>query len=144
LSGSREVYSWQAHPARERAGQAVAAGLMVVCLSFLSAALMQHTLWGVIAVAILAIALNRFFFPSRFTIDEEGITARYPLRSQRFRWADLRRFAHDEDGGYLSTRARPSRLDAWRGMHLLFGGEREEAVRRIEAHLPEEAVQWAR
>jgi len=138
--GPREEYSWQAHPARERAGHAAAATFVVVVLGLLSGALMQSSWWGVLAVALMAAALNRFFFPSRFTIDDEGITARYPLRSRRLRWADLRRFVHDDEGGYLSTRARPSRLDAWRGMHLLFGRRREDVVPRILAHMPGEAA----
>ena len=40
--------------------------------------------------------------------DADGITARYPLRSQRCRWADVRRFMADAHGGYLSTRSRRS------------------------------------
>jgi len=134
--GPREEYSWQAHPARERAGHAAAAAFVVVVLGLMCGLLMQNSLWGVLAVAVMAAALNRFFFPSRFSIDEEGITARYPLRSRRLRWADLRRFAHDGEGGYLSTRTRPSRLDAWRGMHVLFGGRGEDVVPRIRARLP--------
>jgi len=98
---------------------------------------------GVVAMLVLLVALNRFFFPSRFEIDDEGITAHYLLSSQRLEWAGLRRFLHDENGGYLSTRARRSRLDAWKGMHILFGDERDRVISLIRERLParrEEAV----
>jgi hypothetical protein len=130
-------FSWQAHPARERIGHAAAALVAVMAMGVLSGLLMQSSLWGVLAVALLMLALNRFFFPSRFIIDGEGITAHYPLRRKRLCWTDLRRFARDESGGYLSTRVRPSRLDAYRGMHILFGREREAILTRIREHLPQ-------
>ncbi len=93
--------------------------------------------WGALAVIVLVAALNRFFFPSRFTIDDQGITARFPLRRQRCRWADLRRYAVDRHGCYLSTRAKRSRLDAYRGMHVLFGRHRDAVMEGIHAHLRE-------
>jgi hypothetical protein len=79
------------------------------------------------------LSLNRFFLPSRFSIDAHGITAQFPLRRKHLRWRDVRRFLHDQHGGYLSTRSRASRLDAFSGMHLMFGQQREEVMQRIRA-----------
>ena len=83
----------------------------------------------------LVVALNRFFFPSRFRIDPEGITARFPFQTQRLRWAEIRRFVVDEHGGYLSTRSKLSRLDAYRGLHILFGRHRQAVIDSIRTHL---------
>ncbi len=84
---------------------------------------------------VLVFALNRFFFRSRFEIDADGITARFPLRKQRVRWADTRRFVVDDNGGFLSSRVKRSRLDAWQGLHVLFGRQREPVIESIRAHL---------
>ncbi len=89
--------------------------------------------WSALSVAVLLTTLNRFFLPSRFVIDGKGITARYPLGQQRFLWGDVRRFVHDRRGGYLSRSRRASRLDAFRGMHVLFGQHRDEIVRSIRS-----------
>lgn len=127
-----QPFSWRAHPARERRAQAVmalgviAAFCVVVFLAFASWA------WTALCFVVLVASLSRFFFPSRFEIDDEGITARYPLRRMRLRWTELRRFVHDRYGGYLSTRARPSRLDAFKGMHILFGAQRDRVVATID------------
>lgn len=137
-----EEFSWRAHPARECAGRATAAVLVIAALAFLAALLMRSSLWGVLAATVLMVALNRFFFPSRFAIDKEGITAHHPLRRQRLRWADLRRFAHDETAGFLSTRSRRSWLDSHRGMNVLFGDQRQSVIARIRGHLPEGARSW--
>jgi len=90
---------------------------------------------GTGGAVLLILALNRFFLPSRFSVDHEGITANHPLRSRRLRWTDVRRFVHDGRGGYLSTMARPSRLDAWRGMHILFGDQRQGVIDQIHGRL---------
>ena len=136
-------FTWQAHPARERIGAAaLALGLIgafagVVGLSF------QSPAWAAAACLVLLAALSRFFFPSRFMIDADGITARYLLRSQQVRWDDIRRFVQDDRGGYISTRAKRSRLDAYRGMHILFGAQRETVVKQIRARLADGAAACA-
>ncbi|MHC4992543.1 MAG: hypothetical protein ACYTGC_16345 [Planctomycetota bacterium] len=132
---SHETFSWQAHPAREHRGRAVAALAVVAAMAALSGLMMQSVGWGLLALLLLLAALNRFFLPTRFAIDDEGITARYPLRRMRFRWVELRRFALDDHGGYLSTRARRSWTDGYKGMHLLFGRQRDAVIEQIRAHM---------
>ena len=139
----QQRFSWQAHPARERAGSAVFGTVAVILLAAAAGQMMQSLWWTIFALALLLIVLNRFFFPSRFAIDAAGITAIYPLRRSRLLWTDLRRFVHDRSGAYLSTRVRRSWLDAYRGMHILFGDQREAVIDRIRAHLPEGVGSWA-
>ena len=131
-------FSWQAHPAVERRGAAVMGSLVILAAAAAILVSFQSYAWSAAAIVVLIAALNRFYVRSRFRIDPEGITARYPLRSQRCRWADVRRFMVDDHGGYLSTRARRSWLDAYRGLHVLFGRQRPEVIDRIRAHLPRE------
>ncbi len=136
-------FTWQAHPARERIGAAaLAIGLIgafagVVWISF------HSPVWAAAACIALLATLNRFFFPSRFVINTDGITARYLLRTQQIRWNDIRRFVQDDRGGYISTRAKRSWLDAYRGMHILFGTQRETVIKRIRARLSDGAAAWA-
>ena len=132
-------FSWHAHPAGERVGAAVAGSLIVVAAAAAILLSFESLPWSVLALFVLVTALNRFYFRSRFHIDSDGITARYPLRSQRCRWADVRRFMADAHGGYLSTRSRRSWLDAYRGLHILFGRQRAAVIDQIRAHLPQGA-----
>lgn len=91
--------------------------------------------WGILSSGVLIIALNRFFFPTRFSIDEGGITARFPLRSIRYEWADVRRFVHDEYGGCFYRRARQSRLDACSGLTISFGSQKQAVIDCINTHI---------
>ena len=130
-----ECLTWQAHPARQRPAAAAFGAAMIAGLAALCALLGANVWWAALAVALMVLHLNRFFFPSRFTIDAEGVTARYLLSTKRHAWSEIRRFCYDRRGVYLSTRCRRSRLDAYRGIHLLFGQEREEVLTGVRRRL---------
>lgn len=127
--------AWQVHPARERWGAALTAGAVILGAAAAVALAAGGPGWGVAAAAVLTLSLNRFFFPSRFALNDEGIAAEYLLSRRLLRWTEVRRFVCDRRGGYLSTRQQPSRLDAYRGLHVLFGGQREELVREIRRRM---------
>jgi hypothetical protein len=131
-------FSWRAHPAAERSGHAALGAAVILGLAGCAYALTGSAAWGALAVVVLAASLSRFYFPSRYEIDEAGITARSLLSTRRLRWENVRRFVTDRHGGYLSPRAARSVLDPWRGMHVLFGAQRDAVVERIRAHLRRE------
>lgn len=136
-------FSWCAHPAGERTRAAILGLAIVAAIAACVWVAFGSVAWTAFSAAVLVAALNRFFFRSRFAIDADGITARFPLRTQRVRWVDTRRFVVDEHGGFLSARARRSRLDAWQGLHVLFGPQREAVIERIRGHLGAEDGSWA-
>ncbi|MEE8399290.1 MAG: hypothetical protein V3S89_09815 [Desulfobacterales bacterium] len=127
-----DLFLWQAHPARRKQTETVIAIVVISAMAILVYRL-SHTLLGsIFSALVLIMALQRFFFPSRFEIDSKGITAHYFMGKKHFDWQYVRRFTHDENGGYLSTRSTPARVDAYRGMHLYFNEDRTEAIDRIE------------
>ncbi len=133
----REELTWRVHPARERVKATLFAAVAILTIAAVIYVSFQSAGWSMIALLVLVMSLNRFFFSSRFTIDTEGITARYPLRRQRYDWENVRRFIHDRSGGYISTRRGASRLDTFRGMHLLFGDHHETVIRKIKQYIGE-------
>jgi hypothetical protein len=82
------------------------------------------------AILFLLITLNRFFLPSRYRMDEHGIAVRYPLRTRTLRWAEIKQFRHDQEGGYISPRLRGGIFDT-AGISLLFGTHATEIILRI-------------
>jgi len=131
---SSDSFSWRAHPAVERPRSAIA-GLAVIALLAASAAWSFGLAWGIGSFIALLLSLNRFFLPSRFTVTADVLIANFPFREQRLQWSAVRRFVQDANGGFLSTRHDSSRVDAFRGLHLLFGSRRDEAIRQIEEKL---------
>lgn len=101
---------------------------------------MEQIAWGLFAILIMVVGCNRFFFPTRYELDAEGITARFPLKTIHYQWTELRRFVYDETGGFLSPRARRSFLDEYRGISLLFPEDAEPIIAEIRQRLPAGAV----
>ena len=125
---------WRSRPAREHTGRAM---IGLVIIAGLTAVIFAGfgPWWALGACVVLLLSLHRFYFPSRFVIDEQGITAAFLLRSRSLRWQDIRRFVHDQNGGYLSTRSRASWLDAYTGMHLLLGPQPQTVINCIKHQL---------
>lgn len=134
MPSAEQAISWSAHPARQRPSAAAFAGIVILAAAA-AAWLSFGPAWALLALVLLIASLNRFFLPSRFEIDAEGITARHPLARQTLRWAEVRRFVHDRHGAYLSRRSAASRLDAFQGMHLVFGADRQEIMRAIRERI---------
>jgi hypothetical protein len=129
--------SWQAHPARERLLAGALASLVILALAG-AIYLSTHSLaWSILTVVVLVLALNRFYFPSRFVIDHEGVAARYLLSRKRYEWSSIRRYLWDGRGAHLSTRGRRSWLDAHSGLTILFGSHRTEVLNLIRRHMDE-------
>jgi hypothetical protein len=127
------IYSWTAHPAGQHRWKACIA-LAVIALVGLGVAMTAgHPVAGLLGSLLLVVSLQRFFFPSTFEVDADGITAKYLMTNKRARWRDVRRFVTGPEGGYLSTRSKRSWLDAYRGLHVVFGANRDEAIAAINA-----------
>ena len=131
---------WRVHPAAERPAALALALAVIAVFGWLAADWMEFWAWGLFAAALMIGLLSRFFFPSDYQVDEEGVAARHGLTQQRLRWDEIRRFTHGARGGYLSTRSRPSALDGFRGVHLLFDGNGPAVVNRIQFQLAERSV----
>lgn len=102
--------------------------------------MMEQPAWGMFAFIVLVVACNRFYFPTRYELTAEGITAGFPLKTIQYRWAEIRRFVYDHSGGFLSPRARGSFLDEYRGISLLFPRDSGRIIQTIRDQLPSEAI----
>ena len=133
------IRTWRVHPARQRPGRAILGLAIIFITAYAIAGWVQDPSWqlpiGLGAAFILLLSVNRFFLPTTFKIDEDGITANYPLRSQRARWSEIRRFLVGRTGGLLSRRAKASSLDVMSGLQLLFDEHRDEHVAFIRSRL---------
>ncbi|MEE2908523.1 MAG: hypothetical protein VX527_11920 [Planctomycetota bacterium] len=138
---------WTAHPARQQPARAVMAMLVVLVVCFFvwltvggTREVILASLAAGFAAAVLLASLSKFFLQSRFEMDSEQITAHYPFSKRSFKWVDLRRFVVDRHGGYLSTRRKPSRWDAFSGMQVIFSSDRDVIEQRIRSLLDQEAA----
>ena len=95
----------------------------------------EHWLYGVFSLVVLILSLSRYFFPTYYTLDGEGIVSAHLGLSRRRRWLEFQRVDEHRDGVFLGPFLRPSRLDSFRGILLRFHQNREEVVYFVRRHV---------
>ena len=111
--------TWTAWPAAERPGRTAGLILVDLALAMLAAAIGGDAWWGVTAMLLLFASQNRWFLPTLFRVDDQGVRAGYPLRRQALRWTDVRQVVLDPRGGWMSDRPAGGRRG--RGLDLYWG-----------------------
>lgn len=117
---------WTVHPLVERPRQAVALVAILTLVLLLVWLNIPEPGWVVFAAAILFISLARFFFPTAYRLDDAGIHVRFLGFARDHSWGRFRRLEPGRNGLFLSPFPKPNRLDNFRGLFLLWGGNRKE------------------
>jgi hypothetical protein len=76
----------------------------------------------------------------RYRLSESGIEAAGLVFRRRMKWGEVRRVVRDDLGVKLSPLSRHSRLEAYRGIYLWFGGNEGEVMEEIERRRGEGAA----
>jgi hypothetical protein len=73
--------------------------------------------------------------PTTYRLTDDAVEVR-SLGVARVRpWTEMRRMTVDQTGVFLSPFEKRSWLEAYRGVRLLFGGNRDQVVAFVEARL---------
>jgi hypothetical protein len=127
--------TWTAWPARERP---LAAAVLVGAAIVLGVLVERGTgdlVLGVATPLFVLVSLSSFLFPTAYRLTEDLVEVR-SLGVARVRpWTEMRRMTVDRTGVFLSPFERRSWLEAYRGVRLLFGGNRDQVVAFVEARL---------
>jgi len=125
---------WTIHLARRHPAKAIAA-LLIVALAAVCAAAGFRACWaGLLAGALLVATISDFLFPVTFTMDDAGLEARGLVLRRRMRWGQVKRVIRDELGVKLTPLARPSRLEAYRGIYAWFADNADQVMEFIARH----------
>lgn len=126
-------YQWRIHLARQAPERLPVVVLVLVGTPLLGGMLMGHWLYGLIAFWMLFSAMADYLLPIRYEVDRTGVRQRG--WSPRFMaWERVRRVVWGEQGVYLSPFAQPSRLDAFRGIFLWYGDQREQIEQIVQTY----------
>ena len=98
----------------------------------------QATGDGVLAVAaplFVLLSVSSWLLPTGYRLTEEALEVRSLGVTRARPWSEMRRMVVDESGVFLSPFERKHWLDAYRGVRLLTGGNRDQVVAFVEARL---------
>lgn len=111
-------------------------GAIIIAALAITAGLTTGSIgWAAFTVVVLFLSVCRFYLPTRYRFDEEGVSASHAIAPRRVSWSAVRRVGFDERGGFLGRRARRAWLDGFTGLHLLFPpdmtAQEREAIRQF-------------
>jgi hypothetical protein len=119
---------WTAHPAKERPRATILLVLFIIALEIGIYFSFQSLFIVLLAPVFLVASLSAFIFPTSYRLDYEGVTVKGVIFRHTRPWTQFRTYYADKRGVQLSTFVRPSRLDPFRGMSLLFSKDNREEV----------------
>ncbi|UCC69037.1 MAG: hypothetical protein JSV79_03720 [Armatimonadota bacterium] len=131
---------WTIHLARRRPRQTMAVVAIILLAGAAASYGFRSPLLGVLAVVLLMAGVSDYLFPLRCSLGPDGIAVRGLLHRRRMAWSRVRRVARDDLGVKLSPLARPSRLEAYRGIYLWFADNADQVMAVIAHYRAAEAV----
>jgi len=130
--------TWSAWPARERPLSAIVLLASALLLGVLVVRGTGDAVLGLAAPLFVLGSLSSFLFPTSYRLTEEAVEVRSLGVSRARPWKEMRRMTVDATGVFLSPFEKRNWLEAYRGVRLLFGGNRDQVVAYVEARIGRE------
>ena len=120
--------AWTVHPSRTKPVVTISVSLFVLAVT-LVIFLSTNSLWmTLLALVILYASLAKFYFPTKYTLSESGIVIKTTTQTLEKEWSLYRSCYPDKNGILLSPFVEPSRLENFRGLFIMFSGNRDEVT----------------
>lgn len=129
-------FSWQSLPAR-RSPARTAMVALVLAASFLFVSWYTGSgFMGLVLTVVLVLSLGAYFFPTWYTLSEQGIVVRTLVTKMERPWSVYRSHWPDRNGVLLSPFPHPSRLENFRGVFIRFENNRDEVLAFVRRFVP--------
>ncbi len=96
--------------------------------------------YAITALVMLFISFSRYFFPTSYEINENGVTVSFLLLTRRHNWNTYLRYTIHRNGIFLTPFKKQSRLENFRGDFLRFNNtiDQEKVLTTIQHHIRHE------
>jgi hypothetical protein len=135
LSDKQETLEWSVFPFVEDGRRSLVVVLIVAGVGVAVQAAFRDIFLTVLSVVILLVSLHTFFTKTSYRLAEDGVTVTTVGVKTHKGWSAFKRYSADSKGVTLSPFAKPSRLDPFRSVRLLYGGNRDEVVAFISKRI---------
>jgi len=131
------LMSWRVGLAsRDSLLKPLAAVFLMACVLALGAFIYRDVVLVSISAGILFLATADYFIPMRFWITREAAFRRSIFGVKFIRWSNVKHCYLDSRGIKLSPLESQSRSEAFRGLFLYFGDNRDELVETVRNLAP--------
>jgi hypothetical protein len=84
---------------------------------------------------VLFASLAKFYLPTKYRLSDKRIMVKSTTQTVYKNWSQYRSFYPDRNGVLLSPFVRPSRLENFRGLYLIFENNKKDVIRFVENHI---------
>ncbi len=122
MNGTTNIDSskiWTSHPLREEPlAKSVLLVLIILSVALIVGVSFQSITFAFLSLVLLTAAMSRYFFITRYVLDDRGFTISHIGMCRQYLWTNFRRATIHPDGIFLSPFVKPHRLDTFRGQFL--------------------------
>jgi hypothetical protein len=134
-SGDGEVLEWVCHPVRRRPLVSVAVTAFIVLVGVVVYLASSSNAITVLALVVLLVSLAKFYFPTVYQLNEKGVIVKTTTQKIFKEWSMYRSCYPDKNGILLSPFARPTRLENFRGLYVMFAGNAEQVTAFVKKRI---------
>ena len=126
---------WKVHPFKEHWIKSVALILFLIfIIGIVQSSFKEPFLTG-ISLIVLVGSLLRYFFPTEYRVNHEGIQIIFLGRTNLRKWNEFKSFYLCKTGIQLSPFPRPHWLDTFRGHFVLLEKDRDVIIEYIKTRI---------
>jgi len=122
------LFEWTSHPLKRRPWVSAAVTVFVILVTVVVYYSMESQAFAALALAALLLSLAKFYFPTKYAFTENTIVIKTTTQKIIKKWSQFRSFYADKNGVLLSPFTRPSRMENFRGVYLMFESNGDRVV----------------
>jgi hypothetical protein len=134
-----EPLEWRVDLGQGRTKQRNVVAIIILAVVAVGTLIFQNPFFGIIGGLMIFGATAELFMPIKYRLNDEGVRRQIGLSVSFLPWSQVRRVVQDEAGILLTSLPTPSRLDAFRGIRVLWSSNREHVLGKINVHLHDHA-----
>jgi len=134
-SDKTNVLEWKCHPATRKPWVTIGVSIFILVISMLVFASTDSKGFSFIALLIMFASLAKFYFPTKYRLTDEKISIKTTTQTLHKEWSIYRSFYPDKNGVLLSPFVRPTRMENFRGLYIMFSNNRDEVIKYVESHI---------
>jgi len=130
-----EFLSWTTHPVRRRPLVSALVTVFILVISMFVFYIMESKAFSVLALVVMFMSLAKFYMPTGYRLTNKKIMIKTTVQTLNRPWSMYRTYYPDKNGVLLSPFVRPSRLENFRGVYIMFSGNKEAVMKIVEEQI---------
>jgi hypothetical protein len=126
---------WSIFPFLENLKRSIIVVVVILVCGLLVYLAFKDMFLALLSVLILFVSLHTYFSKTTYRLDRDGVVIRTSLAKTVKKWSDFKRYYADRKGVTLSPFAKPSRLEPFRSVRLLYKDNKDDVVEFVSTNI---------